>query len=80
MSDKSVTAVKAKAAELYKECVERSDAATEAEKKQCAESVSEYLDNLTENSEDQRRAVSTFLNSKISGFDRKGNPIFRVKK
>ena len=80
MSDKFVTAVKAKTAELYKECVERSDAATEAEKKQCAEKVSDFLENLIEESEDHQIAVKTFLSSKLSGFDRKGNAIFRAKK
>jgi len=84
MADETIgmvgTAVKAKTAELYKKCVERSDASTEAEKKQCAELVSDFLENLIEESEDHQMAVRTFLNSKFTGFDRKGNPIFCVKK
>jgi len=83
MSDKlaikAENALKAKAVELYQECVDSSNASTEVERQKCTEGVRDLLKFVTENSEDQRRAVMTFLSLKLSGFDPRGNPIFRLE-
>ena len=76
---KAGKAMKEKAAELYRECVERSDSSTQVEKDRCVDGVAEFLEDVTENSDNAAQAARRFLNSKLAGFDHQGNPIFRAQ-
>jgi hypothetical protein len=73
-------ALKAKVVELNQECIDASDASTEAQKERCEDGVAAHLHAVTENSDNAIETVLNFLKSKFSGFSRKGNPIFRVEK